>query len=159
MNTTKNIIAGRVGRGTKVHRLLDFVTGLDVSCGAGRARGVNNPSVRKVEGGADAITCERCQREIADLGYVKESSDYRHGENGAWVYAQNCTRAGHVVSLEEVEAFSEVIEGEVHCPSDWSWWAVDYAKRTLADEELGAGPNHVFRLRAAANVVRYTEND
>ena len=69
MNTTKNIIAGRVGRGTKVHRLLNFGTWLDVSCGAGRGRRLYNPSVRKVEGGADAITCERCQREIADLGY------------------------------------------------------------------------------------------
>ena len=70
MNTTKNIIAGRVGRGTKVHRLLEGRTRLHVSCGAGEARGLNRHLrvVRKVEGGADAITCKRCQAEIADLG-------------------------------------------------------------------------------------------
>ena len=83
---------------------------------------------------------------------MKESSDYRHGENGAWVFNQNCTRSGHVVNFEKVSEKERVLKS-----SDWTWWPLDYAKRTLADEGNGVGPNHVFRLRAAANTVRYVE--
>ena len=87
---------------------------------------------------------------------MKEGSDYRHGENGAWVYNQNCVRSGHVVNFAEVEAFSERTEAdEEH--SDWTWWPLDYAQRTLADEGNGVGPNHVFSLRAAAYVIRYND--
>ena len=76
--STTNIIAGRVGRGTKVHRLLRLTnykdgipcgTFLHVSCGADQARGLrSNSTVRKVEGGADAITCKSCLDDIEKYG-------------------------------------------------------------------------------------------
>ena len=80
-----------------------------------------------------------------------------HGDNGAWVYSQCCAQAGQVVDADVVcQCYDEF--GDERC-EDWLWWDTETATQVRArfSNKNPKGPNDLFLLRAANNVIEYVE--
>lgn len=92
------------------------------------------------------------------MGRIDEQGEARwHGDNGAWVYAQCCAQGGRVVDADVVcQVYDEF--GDEGC-GDWLWLDIETATTALAEfsDKKATGPNAMFLLRAANNVIEYVE--